>query len=163
MDLHAKGARAGRHGLTDAAHAKDAQTAPADPTAQKRGGGPALPLAGLHRGQTFGNAPRHGQNQGHGHIGGVIGDNARRVADQNAALAGGVHVDVIHTRAIVRDQFQPVTGGGQHPLINPVRDGRHQDIGPLHGADQILARHLFVGHGQLDVEEFGKTGLNHLR
>ena len=40
-----------------------------------------------------------GEDQRHGHVGGVLGQDARRVGDGDAALAGGLEVDVVDAGA----------------------------------------------------------------
>ena len=105
MHLHPEGTRAPRHGLTDPAHAQNAQAPPRDAPAHEGGRRPAFPAAFLHHGHAFGQAAQHGQDQRHRHIGGVIGHHAGRVRHQNAALAGRRHIDMIHACAVIRDQL----------------------------------------------------------
>ena len=53
----------------------------------------------------FRQAPRHRQDQRHGHVGRVLGQDTWRVGDRDAPLAGGGQVDIVDTVAIIGDQF----------------------------------------------------------
>ena len=44
---------------------------------------------------------------------------------------------MVDTGAKRGDQLEGGTGGGQHLGVDSVGDGGHQDIGPLHGGDQL--------------------------
>ena len=90
VDLQAEGARAPRHRLADAAHADDAEPLAPDAVAEHPGRRPAGPI--LVRGQhlgAFDQPARHRQDQRHGHVGGVLGQHARRIGDGDAALNRG--------------------------------------------------------------------------
>ena len=162
VDLHAEGPRPPGHGLPDAPHAEDAQTLAADPPPQKRHGRPARPFARLHQRQPFGDAARDAKDQRHGHVGGILGHNAGGVRHKDAALAGGGHVDVIHARAVIGDQFQLVARLPQKARVDLVGDRGHQHIGPAHGGGEFVARHRRVGIAQVDIEEFLHPGFHRL-
>jgi hypothetical protein len=74
------------------------------------------------------------QHQRHHHVGGVVGHHARRVRHQDAPLPRGRDVDMVHARAVIRDQLQPVARLPQHARVDPVGDAGHQNIGPVHRA-----------------------------
>ena len=163
MHLHAKGRCTLGHGLTDPPHAQNAQTPTADPSPQQRCGGPTGPAAFLHDGHTLGHALRHPKDQRHGHISGIIGQYTRCVADQNAPLARGGHVNMVHPCAVVRDQFQLVTCLSDQRGINIVSHRRHQHIRRAHRVTQFGAGHRHIIQPQLYVKEFGQPDLDRIR
>ena len=60
-----------------------------------------------------------------------------RVGHDDAAPLGRGEVDMVDPGAKRGDQLESGPGCGQHLGIDSVGDGRHQDIGPLHGGDQL--------------------------
>ena len=133
MDLQAEGARAPRDRLADAPHADNAEPLAPDPVAEHPGRRPARPI--LVRGQhlrALDQPARHRQDQRHGHVGGVLGQNARRVGDGNAALNGGGDVDIVDAIAEIGDQLELLAGLAEHRGVDAVGDGRHQHVGDLH-------------------------------
>ena len=107
VDLQAEGVRAARHRLADAAHADDAEPLAPDAMAEHPGRAPAAPFAfaGEHL-RALGQAPRHGEDQRHGHVGGVLGEDAGRIGHGDAALHGGRDVDIVDAVAEIGDQLQ---------------------------------------------------------
>ncbi|MPL89866.1 hypothetical protein SDC9_35908 [bioreactor metagenome] len=164
VDLHAEGAGALRHGLTDPPHAEDAKPLAPDPAAEEGIRSPALPARGLHRLEALGQAPGDREDQRHHHIGGVLGHHARGVRDEDAALTRRAHVDMIDTGAVIGDQLQLLAGAGagQHVGVDRVAEGRDEDIGAHHRRDQLLAGHRGVALAQLDVEQLLHPGLDDL-
>src|SRR5690606_32763413 len=87
VDRQAEAARAARHRLSDPPHADDAQALTPDAVAEHAGRAPAAPGTAAHEALAFGQAPRHRQDQPHGHVGRVLGEDAGRVGHGDAALA----------------------------------------------------------------------------
>ena len=86
VDLQAEGVRAARHRLADPAHADDAEPFAADAMAEHPGRRPARPVLALGEDRgALDQPPRHRQDQRHGHVGGVFGQDLRRVGDGDAA------------------------------------------------------------------------------
>jgi len=56
---------------------------------------PAVVVAGAHHAVAFGDAPRGGEGEGHGQLGGGLGEHAGRVAHRQAEARGRRHVDVV--------------------------------------------------------------------
>ena len=164
VDLQAEGAGAARHRLADAAHADDAEPLAPDAVAEHPGRRPAGPfaLAGEHVG-ALGQPPRHRQDQRHGHVGGVLGEDARRVGHGDAALDRGGDVDVVDAVAEIRDQLEPVAGLAQHGVVDAVGDGRHQHVGGLDRLDQLRLRHRLVVGVELRVEQLAHADLDRVR
>ena len=85
MDLQAERLGAARHRLADAPHADDAQPLPPDAVSEHPRWRPAAKMLRLQLLGAFDEATRHGQNERHRHVGGVFGQDARRIGDRNAA------------------------------------------------------------------------------
>ena len=111
----------------------------------------------------LGQAARHGQDQGHGHVGRVLGQDARRVGHADAALARGLEIDVVDTRAEGGDQAEVRAGLGQHAGIDPVGHGRDQDVGLLDRLDQLGLAHRPILDVQARPEELHHAGLDNVR
>ena len=155
MDLQAEGAGAARHGLSDAAHADDAETFAPDAMAEHPCRRPAVPV--LIRGQNIGafdEPPWHRQDQSHRHVGGVFGEHARRVRHGDAALNRGDDVDVVDAVAKVGDQLELLAGLAEHGGIDPVGNGRHQHVGDLDRFGKIVRGHRFVVGIEPGVKKF---------
>ncbi len=105
--------------------------------AEHRGRAPALPFPGADQPLALGQPARYRQDQRHGHVGGVLGQHARRVGDADGALAGGGEVDVIDAGAERGDELQPRPGGGDPRGIDAVGDRRHQHVGLLHRRGEL--------------------------
>ena len=85
----------------------------------------------------LGQTPRHGQDQRHGHVGGVLGEDARRVGHGDAALDRGGDVDVVDAVAEVGDQLQLPAGLAERGTVDLIGHRRHDDIGGLGGLDEF--------------------------
>ena len=70
--------------------------------------GATLPLTAAQRAVGAGDVASEGDEQGEGVLGGGDGVAAGRVHDDDAALGGGVEVDVVDARAGARDHLQAV-------------------------------------------------------
>jgi hypothetical protein len=130
VNLQAEGMRPACHGLADAAHADDAEPLSPDAMAEHPGRRPARPVLtlGEDRG-AFDQPPRHRENQRHGHVGGVLGQNFRRVGHGDAARMGGNDVDIVDAVAEIGDQLHLAVGVLEKLFGDLVGDGGHQDIG----------------------------------
>jgi len=51
-------------------------------------------------------APRDGQDQRHRDVGRIIGENAWRIGNGDAALRGGLNIDIVHAGPELRDHLQ---------------------------------------------------------
>ena len=148
VNVEPEGLGAPRDRLADPAHADDAQSLAGDPRPQKGRRGPALPPRVLHHLDALGESSGTRKDQRHGHIGGVLGQNPRRVGDQHAPLPRGRDVDVIDARPEIGDQLQRRSELRDQPLIDLVRHRRHQNIRVAADLDQLRARHRLVGFVQ---------------
>ena len=73
---------------------------------------PPLPaVAAAQRAVAFADAPQERENQRDRVLGGRVRQDARRVADDDSALARGVEVDVVDPDRIVRDDAELRSGG----------------------------------------------------
>src|SRR5262249_35970974 len=76
-----------RDGLSDSPHSDDAKSLAPDAMAQHPGRRPARPvLVSSQYMRAFYEPAGHRQDQGHRHVGGVFGTDARRVGDRYSAL-----------------------------------------------------------------------------
>ncbi|MNE04645.1 hypothetical protein D3C80_971820 [compost metagenome] len=157
VDLHAEGLGAAGQGLADAAHADDAQTLAPQLAAAHPGRAPALELTRRHDIGAFDDAAADGHDQAHGQVGRVLGQDARRIGDDDPAPHGRVDVDVVHARAEVGDHLQLLARARNQVGVQMVGDGRDQDLGALQGGGQVVARHRPVGQIQFGVEQFAQT------
>ncbi len=121
-------AGAARHRLADAPHADDAQRLAADPVAEHPARAPAGPSARADQLLALRQPARDRHDQRHGHVGGILGQDARRVGDDDAARPRRAQVDMVHARAEIGDQPEPRAGGGEHARVDRVGDGRHQHV-----------------------------------
>ena len=69
---------------------------------------------------------------------------------------------MIHPRAVIRDQLQPVARLRDQPRIDPVRERRHDHISLAHGARQFLTAHRRVILAQGDIEQVAHPRLDRL-
>ena len=162
VDLKAEGARAPRNRLSDAAHSDDAEPFAPDAMTEHPGRRPAGPvLVGGQHVRAFHQPARHGQDQRHGHVGGILGEDTGRVGDGNSALHRGCHIYIVDAVAEIGDELELVAGLAEHGSIDAIGDGRHQHVGVFHGFGELRLRHrLVVGvepgvkklpHPQLDL------------
>ena len=162
VDRQAEGLGPAGDRLTDAAHADDAQPLSGDAPPQHPGGGPARPVAaGDHMG-SLDHAPRHGENQRHGHVGGILGEDARRIGDGDAPFDGGGHIDIVHPIAEIGDELQPLPRLFDERAVDPVGDGGHKDIGCRHGGGEIRRAHGGVRFIEARLEQLAHPGLDDL-
>ena len=166
VDFEAEGAGAARHRLSDAAHADDAEALAENAPPEHPGRRPAGPLAFMvaQEARAFREAAGHGEDQRHGHVGGVLGQHAGRVRDRDAAAARRLDVDVVDAGAELGDQAKLGTDLRQKLRVDLVGDGRDQDVGFLHRRHKLgMAQRMIVGieahieqlsHARLD--DFGK-------
>ena len=164
VDLQAESVGAPRDRLADPAHADDAEPLAADAVAEHPGRAPAAPFlaAGKHL-RAFGETPRHRKDQRHGHVGGVLGENARRIGHGDAALNCGRHIDVVDAIAEIGDQFQFLAGLAEHRAVDVVGHRRHDDVGDLSGRQQVGMAHRLVVGVQARVEQFAHAHLYAVR
>ena len=103
---------------------------------------------------------RNGEDQRHRHVGGVLGQHAGGVRDDDATVAGGLVIDVVDPGAEVRDQLQLRPGLRQDRAIDPVRDGRNQHLRGLDGLDELALAHRLVLHVESRIEELSHASLD---
>ena len=103
---------------------------------------------------------RHGEDQRHRHVGGVLGQHARRVGDGYAARQGLLDVDMVEAVREAGDQLQLLARLGEDGAVDAVGDGRHQHVGHFHCLDQLGRRHRPVVDVELSVEQFAHARLD---
>lgn len=128
-------------------------------------GRPACPLplaVGQHL-RTFGEPARHREDQRHGHVGRVLGQDVRRVGDGYALACGRIHIDVVDAVREGGNQLQLRPGLLDQRRIDPVRHRRHEHVGPLDRGDQLRLAARRVIDVQLRVEELTHPGFDDIR
>ena len=130
----------------------------------------ALPLAVLQRGVGRRDVARGSQHQGDGELGSRDDVGGRGVHDHDAALGGGLHVDVVEPDSGPGDDLEPLgrgqrlgvdLGGGAHEDGVDVGDGRQQlgAVGPVAGADlEVGPECLDGGRAQLFGDQYDRLG-----
>ena len=86
----------------------------------------------------------HREDQRHGHVGRVLGQDTGRVGHADAPLARRLQVDVIDAGAEGRYQTQVGPGLGQDSGIDPIGHRRHENFGLLDRLDQLTLAHRLV-------------------
>ena len=162
MNLHSEYACACSDGLSNPAHANDAQSPARDAPSQQIGGRPTLPVSRLHCCQTIRHTARHSKNESHCHIGCIIGQHTGCVGNKNTILAGRVDINMIDTGTIICDQFQPVTSLPYQLGINRVGNRRHQNIRIGNRCNYFFAAHWRVVVAQPHVKQLFHPGFHDL-
>jgi len=163
VDLQPEGLGPPCHGSPDAAHADDAEALAPDAAAEHPGGRPAGPaVVGADDLRTLDEAPCHRHDEGHGHVGGILGQNARRIGDRDAARQGGLDIDVVDASAEIGDQFQLIAGLVEDGLVDAVGDGWNQHLGRLRRLDQFGLAHGLVVCVETRVEQFHHPRLDNV-
>ncbi len=108
-------------------------------------------------------APRHGQDQGHGHVGGVLGQDAWRVGDRDVALPRRLEIDMVDAGAEGGDQLQLGSGLGEDRGVDMVGDRGHQHVGGLGGLDQRRLGHRPVVQIEPGLEQLHHPGFDRVR
>ena len=70
-------------------------------------------------------------------LGGILGEDTRRVGDRDAALPRRVEINVVDAGAEGGDEPEPRAGLRQQAAVDAVGDGGHQHVGRLHGLDEL--------------------------
>ena len=132
--------------------------------AQHPGGRPAVPaIVGADHLGALDQAARHGQDQRHGHVGGVFGQDARRVGDGDAARHRGLDIDIVDAGAEIGDQLAT----GRRPAAMTALSMRSVTVGTstsacLHRLDQLGLAHRLVVGVEPGVEQLPHPRLDHV-
>ena len=154
VDLQPERLGAPRKGLADAAHADDAEPLAGDPAPQHPGRRPSGPFRGGDRPRPLDDAARDGENERHRHIRCVLGQDAWRVGDGDAAFGGGGDVDVVDAIAEIGDQLHLLAGKANQLRVDAVGDGRNQHVGGGERSCEFAPRHRLVVDVEPGVEQF---------
>ena len=162
VNFETEGLRAARHRLADAAHADDADAFAREAAAEHPCGRPARPLAFVlaEIARAFRQAARHGEDEAHGHVGGIFGQHAGRVRYRNAAAAGRLDVDIVDAGAELRDEAEVFARLGEKARVDPVGHGRNQDIGLADGDGQFGGGEGMIVGIQPDIEQLAHARLD---
>ena len=105
-DAHPKAAGAPRDRRADAPEPHDPENGAVHARPDEHRGRPAAELAGAHHAVALGDAPRGGEQQAEGEIGGGLGEDARRVREDDAACPASVDIDVVDADRDVADDAE---------------------------------------------------------
>ena len=137
--LHAKAMRAPAcDGLTDTAHAQNAQGAAMHVAAQQCVVTPFGPVAVAQPALGLGHAARSGQQQGKAEIGRGFGQHVRCVGGQHANCRQCGQIQVVVTHSHIGTHAQPGTGS-QHLCIDDFRRSRQDGIATLQVFPHLIA------------------------
>ena len=162
MDRQAEGAGAPGERLADPPHAEDAQALAGDPPPEHPGRRPAAPAAVRNDPRAFHQAPRDGQDQRHGHVGGVLGQHAGRVGDGDAAPQRRGDVDVVDAIAEIGDQLHLLAGLGDHAGADLIGDGRHEHVRLAHRFGDLALAHRLVVDVEPRIEQLAHAGFDQI-
>jgi hypothetical protein len=115
------------HRPADPAVADDSQLSPPQLHAEHEVEGPALPSAAAHEAVALRHAPRDVHDQRPGQVGSRLGEDIRRVGNDNASRARGVHIDVVEADCDVGDHFEAARRV-HHLGRHHVREYRHDSF-----------------------------------
>jgi hypothetical protein len=149
-----------RHCLADAAHADDAEHLARQLAAEKRRRRPAGPLARADQFHTFAHPARDADDSRHRQVGGILGEDAGRIRDQNPALGRRLEVDMIGPRSEIGDEAEAIPRFGKHFGIDPVGHGGDEHVALAHGGNELVTRHGFVAGIAARVEQFAQPRLD---
>jgi hypothetical protein len=147
-DAHAEASRPARDFLTDSSEAQEAERLVPKLFAEEF---LLLPLALFHRGVCGGEVSGQRQGQAHRQFGDADAVGARRVHDDDAARAGGRHVNVVHPRARARDDAQR-PGGRDQTGRDFGRTAHDQSVGVGDVCRELLRRASSPG---VNIPAFG--------
>jgi hypothetical protein len=161
VDLQPERLGAPGDGAADAAHADDAEALVRNAMAEHPGRRPASPFlaADQHR-RALQQPPRHGEDQRHGHVGGVFGKHARRIGDRDAARERGGDVDIVDAVAEIGDELEVRAGLRQHGGIDAVGHGRDEHVGGFDRLHELGLRKRAIVDVQPCVEQLAHARLD---
>lgn len=126
-DLHVERPGPAAQRLADGTHADDAQPSALQAGAEHDEHPPLPRLTGPDQALALREAPGDDEDEGHGQVGGGVGQDPGCVADEHTPLGAGGHVDVVEPDCDVGDQLQSRTGT-QEAGIDDVGEERHRGI-----------------------------------
>ena len=97
---------------------------------------------------------RCGEDKRHRHIGGILGQHAGRIGDDDPALASGLQVDMAEAGAVIGDQAEAIRRFGNQIRGDPVGHCGHQYVAIRDRRGQLLAAQRRIVGAQRDIEQF---------
>lgn len=158
--FHPERACAVGHRLTNSAHAHDPQPLAADAMAKHRRWGPAGPFAVADQAAAFAQTAWDRQDQHHGEVSGIVGENPGGIGHNNLAAARGSQIDVFDPRAEVGNQAKSSARRFKHSCINPVGYRGNKNVGIGHRRDHFVAGQWAVLNIQDHIEQLCHSGFD---
>ena len=149
-DAHPEGQPAPGDRRADPSGADDPQGRLAEVTAQHPPRVPLAPLASADRGFALRQPSRRSEEQGEREVSSGVGQDARGVRHQHAALARRIDVDVVVADRHVRDRTHRRTGV-QETLVDLLRDHRQQAVAVLGVRAEVLGRWRIGARPDIDI------------
>lgn len=149
-DVHGETASAAGDGLSDAAHAEDAESAVVDVLADKEVDEPFAPFAGVNEGVALDDTAGRGHEEGEGEVGGGFGEDVGGIGDEDAAGGGGRDVDIVVADGDIGNDADAVELGedGGREFVSELADDGLAALGAL---NQGFGGQTLVG---IDIIEF---------
>ena len=152
---HPEAASAPGHGLPDPPEADDPEQGSPQLRPQQVIRLPAVELAGTHGRVALDDPPCRREQQGHGEVGGGVGQHARGVADGDSPPGGGGDVHVVVPDRVDADPAQGGHPGVEDARIDHVDELRAEDVDGI-GAER--GAQLGVGGNPAQDPERGGPG-----
>src|SRR5215210_924161 len=113
------------------------------------------PLPGRPRANetvALGDTPRHVEDQGEGELGGHLGENVRRVGDDDAPRRGRLEIDVVEPDRVVGHDTELWSGRVEKLAVDPVREHEDQASRPHDSGEQLRSgrRAIRLGYRKLE-------------
>jgi hypothetical protein len=106
---------------------------------------------------------RHGQEQRHGHVGGIFGQNLGRVGDHDAARNRGRHIDIVDAVAEIRNQLEADVWLAEKFGGDLVGHGRHQNICGANSFGELCRGHRCVIEIEPGIEKLAHARFGAVR
>ena len=129
-----------RDRLADPPEADDAERRAVDVRPEQQQRPPRLPAAGADVAIALGHAPGGGHQQRQGEVGGRLGQDARRVADGDAAPRARGDVDVVEADRVVADDPELRPGRVEELVVDPVGQQVSDAVAAGDPAQELVAR-----------------------
>ncbi len=155
-DAHVEAAGSSGDGQPDLPEADDAERRAVHVLTQEERRVPRLPAAGPRQPVALDDATGRCQEERERQVGGCLGEDARRVRDEDAALGRRRNVDVVVADGHLRDDAQPLAGV-EYGGVDRVDEHREEGVGIRCALDEDLVRRRLLLRPDFDVGDLTQT------